>query len=133
MEINVEHEIGSEQVYEDDRTGDLIETVYVNASIVILQDRDGNHRLDGRENFENNVGAGRYNLRSDVPSFARTGDEEGEPIAFEEIDNIGESGAENLRAAGYETTEDIRLASDEDILDVSWIGEAGLESIKDEL
>lgn len=51
-------------------------------------------------------------------------------VAFEELDNIGEAGAENLRAAGIVTREHVMEASDEEILDVSWVGEGGLKSIR---
>jgi ERCC4-type nuclease len=51
-------------------------------------------------------------------------------LSFEQLDAIGESGASNLRAAGFVTVSDVKNASDEDLLDVSWIGEKGVQSIR---
>lgn len=54
-------------------------------------------------------------------------------VPFEDLDNIGDAGASNLREAGIETRQDVNNASDEEILDVSWVGEGGLESIREEV
>lgn len=54
-------------------------------------------------------------------------------VPFEQLDNIGEAGANNLREAGIVTRQDVENASDEEILDVSWVGEGGLESIRQEV
>lgn len=54
-------------------------------------------------------------------------------IEFEELDNIGATAAENLREAGFKTARDIEEASDDAILDVAWVGEAGLTSIKERI
>jgi len=51
-------------------------------------------------------------------------------IEFEELDAIGESGASNLREAGFVTASDITDASDEELLSVSWIGQKGVQSIR---
>lgn len=54
-------------------------------------------------------------------------------VAFEELDAIGEAGANNLRERGIVTHHDVKVASDEDILDTSWVGEKGLNSIRQEV
>jgi len=54
-------------------------------------------------------------------------------VVFEDLDNIGGSGAENLREAGIVTRQDVKNASDEDILDVSWVGDGGLQSIREKV
>jgi len=36
-----------------------------------------------------------------------------------------------LREAGIITTDDVYRASDEDILNISWVGKKGLQSIRD--
>jgi len=51
-------------------------------------------------------------------------------VSFEDLNNIGAVGASNLRDAGIVTEDDVREASDEEILAVSAIGEAGLTSIR---
>lgn len=54
-----------------------------------------------------------------------------EEIPFEKLDNIGQTGADNLREEGIVTRQDVNNASDDDILSVSWVGEGGLESIRE--
>lgn len=56
-----------------------------------------------------------------------------EEVDFESLDAIGESGAENLREKGIVTRQDVSNASDEEILDTSWVGEKGLASIRQEV
>lgn len=58
---------------------------------------------------------------------------EHEEVPFEDLDNIGNSGAENLRDAGIITRQHVSNASDEEILNVSWVGQGGLESIRREV
>lgn len=72
------------------------------------------------------------------PSCNPTGDSEsaesdsaGKELLLEELDHIGEKAAQNLREAGYETTDAIAEAEDSEILDVSWVGEKGLLSLKE--
>lgn len=125
------HDIEEAQVYEDSRSGELFELVYVDGNVYVAQDESGGHRLGKRTDFDKNVAAGRYDLCLDEPSFAHTGDGDPEPIEFEDLENIGQKGATNLRKNGFETTEDIRRASDEEILDVSWVGDGGLESLRE--
>jgi DNA-directed RNA polymerase alpha subunit len=52
-------------------------------------------------------------------------------LELEELDNIGAKAAENLREAGYDTVESIAEVSDEELLDVSWVGEKALFSLKE--
>lgn len=56
-----------------------------------------------------------------------------EEVPFEELDAIGDAGASNLRDNGIMTRGDVRDASDEEILNTSWVGEKGLTSIKKEV
>jgi DNA-directed RNA polymerase alpha subunit len=56
-----------------------------------------------------------------------------EEVPFEDLDNIGDSGADNLREKGIDTRKDVSDASDEEILDTSWVGEKGLKSIRQEV
>jgi len=123
--------IESGQVYEDSRTGDLFELIYVDGNVYVAQNESNSHRLGKRKDFDKNVSEDRYKLRRDEDQFAVTGGGEPEPIDFEKLENIGEKGAENLRANGFETTTDIRRASDDELLDVSWIGEGGLKSLRE--
>lgn len=56
---------------------------------------------------------------------------EPEELELEELDGIGAKAAQNLREAGYDTIESIADASDEQLLDVSWVGEKALFSLKE--
>lgn len=58
---------------------------------------------------------------------------ESEEVPFEDLKSIGDSGADNLRAKGIVTRQDVANASDEEILDTSWVGEKGLKSIRQEV
>jgi hypothetical protein len=58
---------------------------------------------------------------------------ENEEVAFEELDAIGEAGAENLREKGIVTRGDVKDASDDEILDTAWVGKTGLKSIRSEV
>lgn len=54
-------------------------------------------------------------------------------VPFEDLDDIGQTGADNLRDAGIETRQDVKDASDDQILDVAWVGDGGLKSIRQEV
>lgn len=54
-----------------------------------------------------------------------------EELDLEGLDHIGAKAAQNLREAGYNTVESIADASDEELLDVSWVGEKALFSLKE--
>jgi predicted flap endonuclease-1-like 5' DNA nuclease len=54
-----------------------------------------------------------------------------EEVPFEELDGIGSKAATNLRNEGFRTCNDVRNASDDEILDVAWVGETGLDEIRD--
>lgn len=56
-----------------------------------------------------------------------------EEVKFEDLDSIGNTGADNLREKGIVTRQDVKEASDEEILDTSWVGEKGLDSIRQEV
>lgn len=119
-------------VYSDARTGDQFELIYFDDNVYIVQERDGSHRFGRVADFRDNVRAGRYSLESEVNQFAQTNDSDstGEEIELESLDGIGETGATNLIEAGIATDDDVRRASDEEILSVSWVGEKGLESLR---
>lgn len=56
---------------------------------------------------------------------------EPEELELEDLDGIGAKAAENLREAGYDTDQKLREASDDDLLDVAWVGEKALFSLKE--
>lgn len=52
-------------------------------------------------------------------------------LRLEDLDNIGTKAAQNLSEAGYDSAESIAKAYDEEILDVAWVGEKALFSLKE--
>jgi predicted flap endonuclease-1-like 5' DNA nuclease len=58
------------------------------------------------------------------------GDAYHESVELRSLDGIGEKAATNLERAGYDTVEEIASATDEELLDVSWVGETALLSLK---
>lgn len=57
--------------------------------------------------------------------------ESAEEIELTALDSIGATAASNLADAGYDTVEAVRDASDEALLDVSWVGEKGLRALRE--
>lgn len=56
---------------------------------------------------------------------------EPEELELEELDGIGAKAAQNLREAGYDSDMALREASDDELLDVAWVGEKALFSLKE--
>ena len=54
-----------------------------------------------------------------------------EDIELESLDGIGDKAASNLRRAGISTVETVKELPDDRILDVSWVGDKALESLKE--
>jgi|APHM01.1.fsa_nt_gi hypothetical protein len=109
MEDLITHEIEVGNVYKDSRTGEKIQLIYIDSNIYVLQNEtERSHRLGSRREFQKNVESGRYDYQEDEEPFAVTTVDDGtEEIPFENLDNIGETAASNLRNNGYETTSDI--------------------------
>lgn len=126
----IPHDIETGQIYADDRTGDELLLIFADNGAALLRDRDRNHRLMRRTDFDKDVAYGRYKLDPDAEPFTEVQPSGEHTIPFEELDNIGEQGAQNLREAGYVTINDVAQASDSDLLDVSWVGEKGVASIR---
>jgi len=53
-----------------------------------------------------------------------------EELELEDLDGIGAKAAENLCEAGYDTDQKLLEASDDELLNVSWVGEKALFSLK---
>jgi ERCC4-type nuclease len=60
-------------------------------------------------------------------------EKEYESVMLQELDGIGQTAASNLRRAGYDTVEQITAASDTELLDVKWVGEKGVQSLREEV
>lgn len=70
----ITHDLELGQVYKDSRTDELIQLVYLDNNVYLLQnEQDGSHRLGTYDEFDENVDSGRYKLQPDEQSFANTG------------------------------------------------------------
>lgn len=157
-------------IFKDSRTGDNILLVYLDSNVFLLRDRDGNHRIGKRQEFEENLKEGRYKPDEDAEPFGETGllvrlqrtkeklesmegrkashkaeafgetvelltnlgnEQSVEEVPFEQLDNIGEKAAENLRKHGYITCGDINSADNDELSEVPWVGEKGIDSLRD--
>ena len=136
---NITHEIKVGQVYEDERTGEVRQLCYFHADVVLLRskgdasnDQWNRHLLEKRKPFEKNVGAGRYKLqgKEELEAEMETPDRH-ETMDFTDIDQVGQKAAEALQSNGYTTKGDIREASDEQLLEVPYIGETNLANIRE--
>lgn len=56
-----------------------------------------------------------------------------EEVDFSSLNHIGDSGAQNLRDNDIITRADVKNASDEEILNTSWVGDKGLKSLRNEV
>lgn len=52
---------------------------------------------------------------------------------LEDVDGIGDELAENLRDAGFNTPDDLREATDDELIAIDGIGQAKLKRIRDDL
>lgn len=130
----IQHDIEEGQVYRDSRSDELLELIYIDGNVYVFQRPDETHRFGSRKEFEDNVIAGRFSLDDGEESFAVTevSSENAErDVSFEELEGIGEKAAQNLRSEGYRTYGDIARAPDDKLLDVSWVGEKGLHSLRE--
>lgn len=74
----------------------------------------------------------------EYPEVPPEGPPEGEPEAaesstLEDIDGIGPDLAEKLKEAGYHSPDDLRSASDEELLAIDGLGNAKLKQIREDL
>jgi hypothetical protein len=72
----------------------------------------------------------RCNPKKDL-SEIRSSDQYEEEIELSELDGIGEKAASNLKRAGITTVETVERLPDDRILNVSWVGERALTSLKE--
>lgn len=58
-------------------------------------------------------------------------DFEAEEVDWTEVPTIGEKAAENLREAGFLTDADVRVADEQELLDVNYVGQSGADNLKE--
>jgi predicted flap endonuclease-1-like 5' DNA nuclease len=68
---------------------------------------------------------------TDVSELTDESEADEEPIDLQALDGIGQTAAENLTRAGYDTVEMIQRVKDRDLLEVDWVGETAVQSLKE--
>jgi ERCC4-type nuclease len=131
-----QYRIETGDIVEDTRTESQYEVVFEDEQSVLI--RNEHTRLEERGPFETNLDAGRFKIQNvdsktrKVDSGASDGVESSsEEIPLEEIDNVGEVSASNLREKGLVTEKDFQTASDEKILSCHGVGEKALNNIRE--
>lgn len=127
----VDPEVG--MVYQDSRSGDRYTVCYTDPEVVLLKcettDSTGAHhnRLEPRAQFIRAVEANRFELCPDAElDLVTTPEQDWTNVAY-----IGTQTDENLHDAGYRTQQDIHEASDEALLAVDGLGQAGLSNLRE--
>jgi hypothetical protein len=121
------------QIYKTDRNGIHYQLLYVDEQVVLLRceesgRNEGNvHRIERRSDFDRQVDSGKLKLQPDSDLDMMSFDE----IDWSQVDHIGEKTASNLHSVGFTTILDIRQADDDELLDVSGLGEAGLINLQE--
>lgn len=127
----IEPKVG--QIYEIERNNDHYQIIYVDEKIVLLRSDDpargkGNsHRIERRTEFDRQIEAGWFKHRPDSKIDMLSFDEQN----WSEVDYIGEKTSSNLHENDYKTFLDIQQADDDELLDVSGLGNAGLQNLRD--
>jgi hypothetical protein len=131
-----QYRIETGDIVEDTRTGSQYEVIFEDQQSILL--RNEYTRLEERGPFETNLDAGRFKIQNEdiktreVDSDASDGDENNsKEVPLEEIDNVGEVSASNLRDRGLVTEEDFQRASDDKILSCRGVGKKALNNIRD--
>jgi len=129
---DISHEITVGNTYEDSRTDETLTLLFKDDQSVLLRDEDGYTRLETTPMFEKHVGGERYSLVGETEvSGEFVAPDRHDTVAFEDVDRVGAKGASELRKAGYSTKGDIRRASDEELIEVDYIGETTVENIRE--
>jgi len=132
---NASYAVAQNQKYEDGRNGLIYEVLFANSDIVVLNDGRGNHRLDARDAFEDNIEAGRMEPEGNVERTEEDTTETGSDtveVPLGEIEWVGEVGIKSLQEHDITTARAFNRTSDSHILNqCRGIGEKGLNNIRD--
>lgn len=119
------------QIYQNDRTGERYQILYIDDHVVVLrsekENRDGkkSHRLERRGYFIEAVRSGQFKHLPDSNMDMMGLDDED----WSEIDHIGAKTNENLHEAGINNTLDVQNAEESDLLAVDGLGKMGLANL----
>jgi hypothetical protein len=126
------HEPAVGDIYETSRD-DVYQVLYIDDQMVLLRDSDEGrngdniHRMERRVNFTKEVDAGFFEHQPDS-SLDMMDEAERD---WTDVDLIGAKTAENLYDAECKTGLDIQQADDDELLEVSGVGMAGLQNLKE--
>lgn len=129
----LKHEPRSRNVYEDDRSGDRYQMIFVDDEIVVLRDECTDetgrhyHRIEKRSQFDAQFDRDRLNYKPDSELDLISADD----IDWaDEVDHIGDKTTEEMHEEDYRTIIDIRQAEDSELLTVDGLGVAGLDNLR---
>jgi hypothetical protein len=131
LDSTVEPAVG--QIYKHEARGEMYQILFAYEGVVLLRSdttgrKSGNaHRIEQREAFENQVEAGYFEHLPDSDLDLIDAETE----EWSEVKFVGKKTAYKLHRNGFETKLDIQQAEDDELLDVSGLGEAGLENLRD--
>lgn len=132
---NASYAVAQGQKYKDDRDGLIYEVLFANSDVVLLNDGRGNHRLDSRDAFEDNIEAGRMQPEGKVERTEESVtemDSESVEVPLEEIEWVGDVGIKSLQEHDITTARAFNRTSNSYILnECRGIGEKGLNNIRD--
>lgn len=120
------------EVYKSSRSDELYQALYVDDQIVVLRSDTpgangrGANRLERRSAFEDQLESEFFEHMPDS-ELDMLSDAE---MDWDQVDNIGAKTTENMHEAGFRTTVDVRQASDDELLDVSGLGQKGLGNLR---
>lgn len=125
------HDPSPGDAYEDARTGELYEVIYIDDQVALLRsqyatERGHYHRMEPRNQFDKQLAHDRLSFKPEADVELRT-----QAVDWSTVDNIGEKTAESLHQAGYKQPTDIQHASDEELLSISGIGSASLTNLRE--
>lgn len=126
------HEPEVTDIYESS-LGNVYQILYVDDQLVLMRDqqtgRNGTniHRMERRDSFDKGVENGQFEYKpdSDIEMV------EPPEMDWSEVDLIGETTSERLNDQGFTNSLEIQQASDEELLDVSGLGQKGLQNLRE--
>lgn len=118
-------------VYESTH-GNIYQVVFINDEAVFLKDQqkqNGRHiyRPEARSAFEDMIDQGRMEHKPDSDVDMATAPD----TDWSEVDLIGEKTSERLNERGFSNPLEIQTATDEELLDVSGLGQKGLRNLRE--
>lgn len=125
---SVDPEVG--QIYEV--RDEVYQILYFDEQVVVLRCDNGGrngrnkHRIERRNEFDSQVESEWFEYKPDA-EIDLTG---ASKLDWSEVSSIGEKTSENLHQAGFKTAPDVLEGTDEQLLDVTGVGQKGAANLK---